>query len=82
MVVSAGLVADDMPRLGRDLVGEIPVAAGEGVPKCRNGLVRRPVPAGAHALEQPEVVRARPPQLRAEELEQQPVIAVAGLDPE
>ncbi len=81
MLLSGRLVADDVPRLGGDLVGEIPVAACERVPERRNGLVRRPVPARAEALQQAEVVRARAAQLRAEELQQQPVIAVPDLGP-
>ena len=41
--------------------------------------MRLPVPARAQPLQQPEVVRARPTQLRPQELEQESVVAVADL---
>ena len=82
MLLAARLVADGMPCVGGDLVREIPVTAGERVPERRHRLVRRPVPARAEALQEAEVVRARAAQLRAEELQQEPVIAVPDLGPD
>ena len=73
------LEGDQMPRLRCDLVGEIPVASGERIPKRRDGLVRRPVPPCAQPLHQAEIARSRPPQLRPQELEEQRVVAVAEL---
>ena len=81
VLLAGGLEGDDVPRLRGDLVGEIPVAAGERVPERRDRLVRRPVPPRAEPLQQAEVVRPRPAQLSAQELEQQPVVAVADLGP-
>ncbi len=73
------LHGDDVPGLGGDLVGEIPVTTGQRVPERGHRLVRLPVPAGAEPLQQPEVVRPRPSQLRAQELEQQSVVAIPDL---
>ena len=76
---SVVLHGDDVPGLGGDLVGEIPVATGQRVPERGHRLVRLPVPAGAEPLQQPEVVRPRPSQLRAQELQQQAVVAIPDL---
>ncbi len=70
---------DHVPRLTRDLVGEIPAAGGQRFAQCRDRLAVCPVPLGAHTVQQRKVVRPGPAQLRPEELEQQAVVAVPEL---
>ena len=66
---------DDMPRRLADLVGQRQVAGRHGAPERRHGVTARPVPAGAAHLEACDLGRQRPPQLRAQELAQQAVVA-------